>query len=60
MQDKKNYLKFGPLGNALKEHPHRPILLIDEIDKADGDFANDLLFELEELRFEVPETGDRI
>ncbi|QFS51271.1 AAA family ATPase [Nostoc sphaeroides] len=58
LQDKKNYLKFGALGNALQEHSHRPILLIDEIDKADGDFANDLLLELEELRFEVPETGD--
>ncbi|MCC5664144.1 MoxR family ATPase [Nostoc sp. CHAB 5784] len=58
LQDKKNYREFGALGNALQEHPHRPILLIDEIDKADGDFANDLLLELEELRFEVPETGE--
>jgi MoxR-like ATPase len=32
--------------------------LIDEIDKADSDFANDLLLELEELRFEVPETRE--
>ncbi|MDJ0617428.1 MAG: hypothetical protein QNJ63_11905 [Calothrix sp. MO_192.B10] len=32
--------------------------MIDEIDKADSDFANDLLLELEELRFEVPETGE--
>lgn len=58
LQDKKNYREFGALGKALQEHPHRPILLIDEIDKADGDFANDLLLELEELRFEVPETGE--
>lgn len=58
LQDKKNYREFGALGKALQEHSHRPILLIDEIDKADGDFANDLLLELEELRFEVPETGE--
>lgn len=62
LQDKKNYLEFGPLGKALgteKEHDVRPILLIDEIDKADSDFANDLLLELDELRFELPETGDK-
>ena len=32
--------------------------MIDEIDKADSNFANDLLFELEQLRFKVPETGE--
>lgn len=61
IQDKKRYLEIEPLGKALgaeKEHNYRPILLIDEIDKADRDFANDLLLELEELRFEIPETGD--
>ena len=63
LKEKKNYLEFGALGEALggkKEHDYRPILLIDEIDKADSDFANDLLFELEELRFGIPETGDKI
>lgn len=58
LQDKKNYREFGALGTALQEHNYRPILLIDEIDKADSDFANDLLLELEELRFEIPETGE--
>lgn len=58
LKDKKNYREFGSLGKALQEHLQRPILLIDEIDKADSDFANDLLLELEELRFEVPETGE--
>lgn len=58
LQDKKNYREFGALGQALQEHPYRPILLIDEIDKADSDFANDLLLELEELRFEIPETRE--
>lgn len=57
-QYKTNYREFGPLGKALQKHDHRPILLIDEIDKADSDFANDLLLELEELRFEIPETGE--
>ena len=58
LRDKKNYRKFEPFGKALQEHNYRPILLIDEIDKADSDFANDLLLELEELRFEIPETGE--
>lgn len=61
LKDKKNYREFEPLGKALdprKKHIYRPILLIDEIDKADSDFPNDLLLELEELRFEVPETGE--
>lgn len=61
LQDKKEYLEFGPLGKALEQNssfPDRPILLIDEIDKADSDFANDLLLELEELRFEIPEIPE--
>lgn len=58
LKDKKNYREFGALGKALQKHDYRPILLIDEIDKADSDFANDLLLELEELRFEIPETGE--
>ena len=61
LKNKKNYRKFEPLGKALdpeNKHSYRPILLIDEIDKADSDFANDLLLELEELRFEIPETGE--
>lgn len=58
LQDKKEYREFGALGKALQKHEHRPILLIDEIDKADSYFANDLLLELEELRFEIPETGE--
>ncbi|MDF5719781.1 MAG: MoxR family ATPase [Rhizonema sp. PD37] len=58
LEDKKNYRTFGALGNALQQHALRPILLIDEIDKADSDFANDLLLELEEFRFEIPETRE--
>ena len=61
LKSKKNYREFEPLAKALgaeKQHDYRPILLIDEIDKADSDFANNLLLELEELRFEIPETGE--
>lgn len=63
LKDKKNYRELGALGKALDaeekdDYDFRPILLIDEIDKADSDFANDLLLELEELRFEIPETGE--
>jgi MoxR-like ATPase len=49
------YLKLGPLGTALmaKTWPHP--LLIDEIDKSDLDFANDLLNVIEEGEYEIPE-----
>ncbi|NMG11607.1 MoxR family ATPase [Brasilonema sp. UFV-L1] len=54
------YITWGALGNAFREDKHRPIVLIDEIDKADIDFPNDLLRELEEQRFTVTETGETI
>lgn len=57
LQNRSAYLEYGCLGKAFLEKSHRPILLLDEIDKADIDFPNDLLLELEELRFEVPEIG---
>lgn len=61
-KEKKHYRKFGQLGEAFRvstrEHP--AILLIDEIDKADIDFPNDLLLELDQLRFNVDETGEEI
>ena len=60
MRDKKEYRDFGPLGQALRNQTHRPVLLIDEIDKADSDFPNDLLLELDELRFTIPETDEPI
>ena len=58
LYNNKKYREFAALGQSLQEHSYRPILLIDEIDKADSDFANDLLLELEELRFEIPETRE--
>jgi MoxR-like ATPase len=58
LKDKSKYLDFGALGNALKQtEVERPIVLIDEIDKADSDFPNDLLRELDRLEFTVTETG---
>jgi len=51
----KGYIKFGALGKAFQS-PLRTIVLIDEIDKADIDFPNDLLLELDEKRFFIEET----
>ena len=50
-----NYIRFSHLGKAIID-PQPCVLLIDEIDKADMDFPNDLLRELEELWFEVSEV----
>ncbi len=53
-----NYVTLGPLGRAIAraEHGRRSVVLIDEIDKADLDFPNDLLWELDRMEFEVPEA----
>jgi MoxR-like ATPase len=57
--DIRSYIKLGPLGRTFKADA-RHVLLIDEIDKADMEFPNDLLLELDEMRFTVMETGDEI
>ena len=57
--DIRAYIKLGPLGRTFKAK-ERHVLLIDEIDKADMEFPNDLLLELDEMRFTVMETGDEI
>ncbi len=59
MDDPKSYRDWGPLGQAFMNE-QRTVLLIDEIDKADIDFPNDLLLELEEKRFTIPETKEEI
>ena len=51
-----NYIKKGKIWNAF-ESKHRAVLLIDEIDKADIEFPNDLLQELDRMEFYVYETG---
>ncbi len=59
VRDVKNYIKKGKLWEAFDEGP-RPVLLIDEIDKADIEFPNDLLLELDRMEFFVYETGETI
>ena len=53
--DIKRYIKLGKLGDAFT-YPERVVLLIDEIDKADLEFPNDLLWELDQMEFTIPET----
>jgi MoxR-like ATPase len=54
-EDIGRYLKLGPLGTALLTYPSPRVLLIDEIDKSDIDFPNDLLHVFEEGCYEIPE-----
>ena len=53
------YIRLGPLGRVFAAE-ERHVLLIDEIDKADLEFPNDILRELDEMRFTIMETGDEI
>ena len=50
------YIRLGRLGEAFAA-PERVVLVIDEIDKADLEFPNDLLWELDRMSFHIPETG---
>ena len=59
VHDIANYIRKGKLWEAFTA-PERPILLIDEIDKADIEFPNDLLLELDRMEFHVYETGETI
>lgn len=59
VHDINNYIKPGKLWQAFT-HAQRPVLLIDEIDKADIEFPNDLLHELDQMEFHVYETGEQI
>ena len=60
-RDPANYIELGPLGRAIERasYGRRSVVLIDEIDKADLDFPNDLLWELDRMEFDVPEAPDR-
>jgi MoxR-like ATPase len=58
-RDVQNYIKPGKLWEAFTAEA-RPVLLIDEIDKADIEFPNDLLLELDRMQFYVYETGETI
>jgi MoxR-like ATPase len=55
----RNYIKRGKVWDAFAADI-RPVLLIDEIDKADIEFPNDLLLELDRMEFHVYETGETI
>ena len=59
VSDISNYIKRGKLWEAFTS-PDRPVLLIDEIDKADIEFPNDLLQELDRMEFHVYETGETV
>jgi MoxR-like ATPase len=55
----KQYIKLGKLGEAFTTDK-QVVLLIDEIDKADLEFPNDLLWELDQMSFYIPETKENI
>jgi MoxR-like ATPase len=59
VHDIRNYIKKGKLWEAFTA-PELPVLLIDEIDKADIEFPNDLLQELDRMSFDVYETQERV
>jgi MoxR-like ATPase len=58
-KDIKRYIRLGPLGQAFAADK-RHVLLIDEVDKADIEFPNDLLHELDRMRIKVLETGEEV
>ena len=59
VDDIKKYVKLGKIGDAFSSEK-QVILLIDEIDKADLEFPNDLLWELDKMEFYIPETGETV
>ncbi len=59
VKDIRQYIKLGPMGQAFRAE-RRVVLLIDEVDKADVEFPNDLLNELDRMQFFVDETQDEV
>ncbi len=59
VQDIRHYIHLGPLGLAFTAE-QRVVLLIDEVDKADLEFPNDLLNELDRMRFTIPELREEV
>jgi MoxR-like ATPase len=59
VSDIRHYIRKGKLWEAF-ESPERAVLLIDEIDKADIEFPNDLLLEIDRMEFHVYETGETV
>ncbi len=59
VRDIKRYIKLGAMGRAFSSET-RVVLLIDEVDKADLEFPNDLLHELDRMKFRIVETGEDV
>jgi len=59
ISDVRRYIKYGPLGRAFRSEA-RQVVLVDEIDKADMEFPNDLLHELDRMSFDIDETRETI
>jgi MoxR-like ATPase len=59
VSDIARYIRLGPVGQAFKS-PDQVVLLLDEIDKADIEFPNDLLYELDLMSFDIIETGEHV
>ena len=59
VSDIAQYIKLGKLGESFTSE-ERVVLLIDEIDKADLEFPNDLLWELDQMEFHIPETHETV
>ena len=59
VDDIARYIKMGKLGEAFQAE-EQVVLLIDEIDKADLEFPNDLLWELDQMEFYIPETKETV
>ena len=59
VDDISRYIKLGKLGEAFAAE-EQVVLLIDEIDKADLEFPNDLLWELDQMEFYIPETRETV
>lgn len=59
VNDIAKYIRLGKLGEAFKSS-RQAVLLIDEIDKADLEFPNALLWELDQMEFYIPETGETV
>ena len=61
LEEKRQYVEFGELGKAIErtmEKDEPSVVLIDEIDKADMDFPNDLLLEMDRLQFSIKELNN--
>jgi MoxR-like ATPase len=59
VKDIRRYIRLGPMGQSFTSE-ERAVLLIDEVDKADIEFPNDLLHELDRMRFRITELDEEV